>query len=307
MAAILDRPHHLGAEALPHPHHRLGMPAAGRHNDLFAKLAPNFVDGDKRVRALVHIGSNNNHDGCLLHCEVTVGPVGGHISVGGGATLLSSHAGRSFTPDADKTHERQPEAARMLRARHQVIRIQPPQHAAPHPDTDPMLLTSGGPVGLRRGRQSCRFTLSAKSRRCSRSDRSSSCRYTRCTPISANGPSCSTISPGIPTSGELDRSSSTSRPMAAARRLISESSRPAHTTNAAEYVMESAGRPTASTASRTRSNCVLMVSNEANGTLNSSANVAASAGVRFAPVPPMMIGGWGRCTGFGRAGESLIA
>src|SRR6202012_989928 len=45
-----------------------------------------------------------------IHCEVTVGPVGGHISVGGGATLLSSHAGRSFTPDADKTHERQPES-----------------------------------------------------------------------------------------------------------------------------------------------------------------------------------------------------
>jgi hypothetical protein len=32
--------------------------------------------------ALVHIGSNNNHGGCLLHCEVTVGPVGGQTSVG---------------------------------------------------------------------------------------------------------------------------------------------------------------------------------------------------------------------------------
>ncbi|BCI55583.1 hypothetical protein NIIDNTM18_48610 [Mycolicibacterium litorale] len=32
--------------------------------------------------ALVSIGSNNNHGGCLLHCEVTVGPVGGHTSVG---------------------------------------------------------------------------------------------------------------------------------------------------------------------------------------------------------------------------------
>jgi Bacteriocin-protection, YdeI or OmpD-Associated len=71
-----------------------------------------------------------------IHCEVTVGPVGGHISVGGDATLLSSHAGRSFTPGADKTHERQPKAANTLRARHQVIRIQPPQHAAPHPDTE---------------------------------------------------------------------------------------------------------------------------------------------------------------------------
>ena len=28
------------------------------------------------------VGSNNNHGGCLLHCEVTVGQAGGHISVG---------------------------------------------------------------------------------------------------------------------------------------------------------------------------------------------------------------------------------
>jgi len=53
------------------------------------------------MSALVYIG-NTNHGGCLVHCEVTVGPVGGRISVGGGATLRSSHAGRSFTPDADK-------------------------------------------------------------------------------------------------------------------------------------------------------------------------------------------------------------
>ena len=45
-------------------------------------LRAHLVDRDERVRALVHIGSNNNHGGCLLHCEVTVGPVGGHISVG---------------------------------------------------------------------------------------------------------------------------------------------------------------------------------------------------------------------------------
>ena len=38
--------------------------------------------------------------------------------------------------------------------------------------------------------------------------------------------------------------------------------------------------------------------------LNSSANCAARRGVRFVPQPPMMIGGRGRCTGFGSAGES---
>ncbi len=41
-----------------------------------------------------------------------VGPVGGHISVGAVATLLSSHAGRSFTPDAGTTAQRQPEGGR---------------------------------------------------------------------------------------------------------------------------------------------------------------------------------------------------
>src|SRR4051794_3136686 len=37
-----------------------------------------------------------------------------HLS-GGGATLLSSHAGRSFTPAADTTHERQPRQGRQAR------------------------------------------------------------------------------------------------------------------------------------------------------------------------------------------------
>src|SRR6202021_3308426 len=43
---------------------------------------------------------------------VEVGPVGGHISVGANATLLSSHAGRSVSPDAGTTAQRQPEGGR---------------------------------------------------------------------------------------------------------------------------------------------------------------------------------------------------
>src|ERR1700758_5337053 len=82
MPAILDRPHHLGPETFTSPHHRLGMPDTGRRNDLLPDLAPSPIHRNKRVRALVNIGPNNNHGGCLLHCEVTVGPVGGHISVG---------------------------------------------------------------------------------------------------------------------------------------------------------------------------------------------------------------------------------
>ena len=45
---------------------------------------PGVVDRDEGMGALVYIGSNNNHGGCLLHLisDWTVGPVGGHISVG---------------------------------------------------------------------------------------------------------------------------------------------------------------------------------------------------------------------------------
>lgn len=48
----------------------------------------------------------------------------------GDATLSYSHAGRSVTPDAEKPMNGNPKAAAMLRARHQVIGIQPPQQAA---------------------------------------------------------------------------------------------------------------------------------------------------------------------------------
>src|SRR6201994_46776 len=110
MPTILDRPHHLGAETLPRPADRVLMTCGGGGHNFLGQFAADLIDGDERVGALVHIGSNNNHGGCLLHCEVTVGPVGGQTSVGAVATLLSSHAGRSFTPGADKTHERQPES-----------------------------------------------------------------------------------------------------------------------------------------------------------------------------------------------------
>jgi hypothetical protein len=109
MPTILDGPQHLGAEALPSPPQRLMMPRTAGPHDLLSQLLADPIDGHESVTALVYIGSKNNHEGCLLHCEVTVGPVGGHISVGGDATLLSSHAGRSFTPDADKTIQRQPD------------------------------------------------------------------------------------------------------------------------------------------------------------------------------------------------------
>src|ERR1700733_16314101 len=111
MPAILDRPHHLVAETFPRPHHGLGMTRGNGPDGLLADLAPHLVDGDECMAVLVHIVSNNNHGGCL-HSLRGDGWAGRRTNLSGGdATLLSSHAGRPFTPDADKTHERQPEGS----------------------------------------------------------------------------------------------------------------------------------------------------------------------------------------------------
>ncbi len=83
MPAILDRPHHLAFRTAPGPTSPpRPCPAVVAATTFSPSFSPHLIDGDKSVRALVYIGSNNNHGGCLLHCEVTVGPVGGHISVG---------------------------------------------------------------------------------------------------------------------------------------------------------------------------------------------------------------------------------
>ncbi len=112
------------------------MTCRGRLDDFLPEFAPDLVDGDEGVRALVYIGSNNNHGGCLLHCEVTVGPVGGHISVGAmPRSYQVTPAGPSHLMPTKRMHAN-PKAAPTLRARHQVIRIQPPRTRQPHPDTE---------------------------------------------------------------------------------------------------------------------------------------------------------------------------
>ena len=108
------------------------MPSTGRRHGLLGQLAADLIDGDERMRALVYIGSNNNHGGCLIHCEVTVGPVGGHISVGAPRSYQVTPAGPSHLMPT-KLMDANPKAAPTLRARHQVIRIQPPQEAATSP------------------------------------------------------------------------------------------------------------------------------------------------------------------------------
>ena len=68
--------------------------------------------------------------------------------------------------------------------------------------------------------------------------------------------------------------------------------------------MLAGSRSIASQARRTRSFCSSPCSRGTNGRLNSSAYVAARAGVRFLPRPPISTGGLA-CAGFGRPGLSV--
>src|SRR5262249_60218864 len=94
-------------------------------------------------------------------------------------------------------------------------------------------------------------------------------------------------------------------PIAAARRATSALVRPQHTVWPAEYTSEPGSRPAAAQASRTRPNAALVSSRPTKTMLYSSANLAASRGVRRGPLPPTRIGGRGRWAGLGRAGESV--
>jgi hypothetical protein len=69
----------------------------------------------------------------------------------------------------------------------------------------------------------------------------------------------------------------------------------------------SVSRPSSAQACATRSYISRVSSTDANGTLNSSAYRAASCGVRRGPLPPMMTGGPGTCTGLGSPGESTTS
>ena len=75
------------------------------------------------------------------------------------------------------------------------------------------------------------------------------------------------------------------------------------TTVATVNFIVSGSRPIASHAARTWSQPSRKYETGAKGMLNSSAKRAASRGVRLVPHPPMMIGGRGCCTGFGKADE----
>jgi hypothetical protein len=75
------------------------VPGRGGVDGLLSKLATDLINGDIGVFACaLRLQQQSWWLPPSLRRGVEVGPVGGHISVGGDATLLSSHAGRSFSP-----------------------------------------------------------------------------------------------------------------------------------------------------------------------------------------------------------------
>ena len=120
-------PQRLCPESLPDPPHRTPMTQGRGVEGLMTQLAPNLVARDERVGPLVHIGSNNNHGGCLLHCSV-MEPLGRSADTSGWGRLPRSYqvtpAGPSHPAPAKRINAN-PKAATTLRARRQVFRIQP--------------------------------------------------------------------------------------------------------------------------------------------------------------------------------------
>src|SRR4051794_28375886 len=109
MAAVLHRPPQLTPEGHPCPPDRGPVTVCGRGERVVAKFARGLVDADEGVAALVHISTDDNHEGCLLLRRGTVGPVGGHISVGAvPRSYQVTPAGPSHRPPA-KPHKANPE------------------------------------------------------------------------------------------------------------------------------------------------------------------------------------------------------
>ena len=67
VTAVLDGPHQIVPELLAGPRQRLQVPLGDSRDGDLPDLPTHGIDRDERVRALVDIGSNNNHGGCLLH------------------------------------------------------------------------------------------------------------------------------------------------------------------------------------------------------------------------------------------------
>ncbi|WP_213020324.1 hypothetical protein [Mycolicibacterium sp. TY81] len=100
------------------------MSDGGGFDDLLTELAADLVDRNKGVGALVDIGSNDDHERCLLSSEVDEAKVGpgraGHISVGAvPRSYQVTPVGPSRLVSAQRPNA-SPQAAVFARAKYQV-------------------------------------------------------------------------------------------------------------------------------------------------------------------------------------------
>ncbi|WP_394328778.1 transposase [Mycobacterium avium] len=90
-----------------------------------------FVERQTRPIRLMHLPLPSE---VVCRCGVTVGPAADECQRGN--AKLSSSAGRSFAPDAEKTLECRLTGGNCRTSQTPVIRTGLPRHAAPHPDID---------------------------------------------------------------------------------------------------------------------------------------------------------------------------
>ena len=91
--AVLDRPGPVDSE-LRRPAQQPKVILRGGADRALSDLGAMLVDRNDGVGALVRVDPESDHEPCLLHRRGA--RTGGHIAVGGDATLLSSHASRSL-------------------------------------------------------------------------------------------------------------------------------------------------------------------------------------------------------------------
>ena len=104
MPAILQRPDPIAIQAA-RPDQQQPEPARGRRRGLVAEhLAGRRLNGGDGVRALVCVRSEHDHDPCPRPFHLGCETARRTRLAGGGATLLSSHAGSS--PTGDERHNK---------------------------------------------------------------------------------------------------------------------------------------------------------------------------------------------------------
>lgn len=128
--AVLDSPTKQVPELSSRPPQRALVPRRGRFDGLLTELAAYLVDCDERVSGLVDIRTDDDHHGNRLLPTSEWDRLGRSADKPQSGAMPRSYqvtpAGPSH-PMSAKRMNANPKAASRLRARHQMIRIQPPR------------------------------------------------------------------------------------------------------------------------------------------------------------------------------------